>query len=138
MHLYNHTLKPRARHLRTTMTDSERRLWERLRRKQLLSVQVYRQKPIGPYIVDFYVPQVGLIIEIDGSQHLDDMHVTQDAQRNTYLQRQGLQVLRFHTTDVLQKLDEVVEVIFRVMEERMGGRKARKIPPSPPLSKGGT
>jgi hypothetical protein len=36
------------------MTDAESRLWHRVRRKQILGVQFYWQKPIGPYIVDFY------------------------------------------------------------------------------------
>jgi very-short-patch-repair endonuclease len=116
---YNHTLKHRARHLRAHMTDSERRLWERLRRKQLLGVQVYRQKPLGPYIVDFYAARVGLVIEIDGSQHLAEDHAAQDAQRDAYLQHRGVQVLRFHNVDVLQKLDEVVEVIFRAIAEKL-------------------
>jgi very-short-patch-repair endonuclease len=129
MRHYHHTLQDHARHLRASMTDSERRLWERLRRKQLWGIQVYRQKPTGPYIADFYAPRVGLVIEIDGSQHLEGEHVTQDAQRDAYLQCQGLQVLRFHTTDVLQKLDEVVEVIYRVMKDKIDVRRPGINPP---------
>ena len=49
---YKPQLKPLARRLRAEMTDTEHRLWFRLRRKQLLGVQFYRQKPIGKYIVD--------------------------------------------------------------------------------------
>jgi len=90
---------------------------------------MYRQKPLGPYIVDFYAPKVEMVIEIDGAQHLEDAHVTRDAQRDAYLQRQGLRVLRFHNIDVLQRLDEVVEVIFREMEVRLGGGDLHKNPP---------
>ena len=50
---YNRNLKKPARYLRKKMTDSEQMLWYRLRRKQLLGVQFYRQKPIGKYIVGF-------------------------------------------------------------------------------------
>ena len=50
---YNNRLRPKARDLRKNMTDSENVLWSRLRRKQLLGVQFYRQKPIGNYVVDF-------------------------------------------------------------------------------------
>ena len=53
---YKPQLKPLARRLQAAMTDAEHRLWFRLRRKQLLGVQFYRQKPIGKYIVDFYAP----------------------------------------------------------------------------------
>ncbi len=57
---YNPQLKTKARTLRITLTDAEQRLWERLRRKQILGVQFYRQKPIGNYIVDFYAPAARL------------------------------------------------------------------------------
>jgi very-short-patch-repair endonuclease len=138
MHPYNNALKQPARHLRTTMTDTEQQLWVRLRRKNLLGVQFYRQKPLGNYIVDFYAPRAGLIVEIDGAQHLEEAHAARDAQRDAYLVGQGLQVLRFHTTQILQELDAVVEVIFRMLEERLAaGGKQPEIPPFPPLQKGG-
>jgi len=53
--------------LRRNATDAERHLWQRLRRKQILDVQLYRQKPIGDYIADFYAPAVKLVIELDGA-----------------------------------------------------------------------
>ena len=67
---YNPALKDRARQLRAHMANSELALWSRLRLKQVLGVQVYRQKPIGNYIVDFYAPRAQLVVEVDGSQHL--------------------------------------------------------------------
>ena len=67
---YKPQLRPLARRLRAAMTDAEHRLWFRLRRKQLLWVQFYRQKPIGKYIVDFYAPAVALVIEVDGGQQI--------------------------------------------------------------------
>ena len=60
---YNPRLKTRARSLRTNLTDAEKHLWNRLRRKQILGVQFYRQRPIGHYIVDFYAPAVRLVVE---------------------------------------------------------------------------
>ncbi len=50
---YRSNLKPTGRRLRSEMTECERLLWSRLRRKQLHGVQFYRQKPIGNYIVAF-------------------------------------------------------------------------------------
>ena len=64
---YKRHLKGKARELRKNMTDSERVLWSRLRGKQLLGVQFYRQKPIGEFIVDFYAPKTKLVVEVDGS-----------------------------------------------------------------------
>ena len=60
---YNPGLKPPARVLRRTMTDAERLLWSRVRGKQIGPVPVYRQKPLGGYIVDFYAPKAKLVIE---------------------------------------------------------------------------
>jgi very-short-patch-repair endonuclease len=72
---YNPRLKAKARGLRSALTDAEQRLWNRLRRKQILGVQFYRQKPIGNYIVDFYAPAARLVIEVDGAQHAETAHV---------------------------------------------------------------
>lgn len=54
MQPYNKYLKLPSRDLRNSMTDAEQLLWQRLRRKQILGLQFYRQKPILNFIVDFY------------------------------------------------------------------------------------
>jgi len=130
---YNHLLKQNAHRLRIQMTEVEKQLWSRLRRKQIQEVQFYRQKPIGNYIVDFYAPKAKLVIELDGSQHLEVANQYKDAKRDAYLQALGLQVLRFNNLQVLQEIDAVMEVIFRKVTEQL-----KKIPPNPPFSKGGT
>ncbi len=71
---YNPHLRDKARHLRKNLTDSEAALWSRLRNKQLLGIQFYRQKPIGEYIVDFFAPRARLVVEVDGAQHLGGSH----------------------------------------------------------------
>ena len=95
MRHYNPNLKPHARRLRRALTDAELRLWSRVRRKQILGVPFYRQKPIGPYIVDFFAPRAGLVVEVDGSQHQEAHGRAADARRDAYLRGQKLQVLRF-------------------------------------------
>ena len=102
------------------MTNSEQMLWAHLRRKQLLGVQFYRQKPIGNHIVDFYSPKVKLVIEVDGSQHFEPNHAQKDLARKKYLQTQGLLVLRFDNLQVLQKTDEVMGKIYGVVATRLG------------------
>jgi len=129
---YKAQLKHRARQLRKNMTDSERVLWSRLRGKQLLSVQFYRQKPIGEYIVDFYAPRTKLVVEVDGSQHMEAEHVEKDKHRDEYLAAVGLRVLRFNSREVLEETDAVMEVIYSATEERL----QREIPLGPPLRKG--
>ncbi len=97
------------------MTDSERKLWARLRGKQLGGIQFYRQKTIGNFIVDFYAPKANLVIEVDGSQHLEANHLEKDRQRDSFLRGQRLQVLRFTNLQVLQEMDGVLELIFKVI-----------------------
>jgi len=113
MLLYKPHLKARARSLRNNLTDAEQRLWNRLRRKQVSGIQFYRQKPIGNYIVDFYAPLVQLVVEVDGSHHLDGIQAKHDKQRNEYLERLGFKVLRFDDRQVLMQTDAVVEEIFQ-------------------------
>lgn len=112
---YERYLKPYSRRLRRDMTDAERRLWLHIRRKQLHGVQFYRQKPIGRYIVDFYAPAAGLVIELDGGQHFDAAGMARDAVRDDYLRQQGLLVLRFDDGQMLRETDAVVEVIRRAI-----------------------
>lgn len=126
---YNQNLKPLARNLRGNMTDAEQRLWSRLRRKQVLNVQFYRQKPLAGYIADFYCAVAKLVIELDGAQHLETAAQERDQQRTAALQKLGLRVIRFDNRQVLLELEAVMSVIFAEV--------AKAIPPSPPFAKGG-
>jgi very-short-patch-repair endonuclease len=126
---YNPRLKGRARSLRANLTDAEQRLWARLRRKQILGVQFYRQKPIGNYIADFYAAAAQLVVEVDGSQHFDLAQAEHDRRRAAYLEELGLRVVRYTDRQVLLELDSVAEEIFRAVKE--------KIPLNPPFFKGG-
>jgi very-short-patch-repair endonuclease len=130
---YNAHLKDKARQLRKNVTDSERALWARLRNKQLLGVQFYRQKPIGEHIVDFSAPKAKLVVEVDGSQHMQGDNAQKDRSRDEYLASLGLMVLRFNSREVLEESDAVVEVICQIMTESLSA----EIPPNPPLIKGG-
>ena len=116
---YRENLKTNARELRSNLTQAEARLWRRVRKKQLLGVQFYRQKPIGPYIVDFYAPAARLVVELDGSQHFEEEHQQSDQQRDSLMEQQGLLVLRFTNHQVLQQLDDVLRTLFEVVAQRV-------------------
>jgi very-short-patch-repair endonuclease len=116
---YNPQLKTRARTLRTHLTDAEQRLWSRLRGKQILGIQFYRQKPIGNYIVDFYAPTARLVIEVDGAHHLEVVQARYDRQRSESLEESGLKVLRFDDRQVLLELESVTQVIFCAVDESL-------------------
>ena len=115
---YRSSLKTNARKLRSDMTDAEQTLWEKLRRKQLHGVQFYRQKPIGPYIVDFHAPAARLVLEIDGSQHFETDATKRDTIRDDYLVKLGLHVLRFDNLQVLKETEAVLNVIDTAVRER--------------------
>ena len=103
-----------AKALRSSATDAEIRLWYHLRAKRLGGLNFRRQHPISPYIVDFYCEALRLVIELDGSQHDEDV----DRTRTQALQRQGLVILRFWDNQVMQEIDAVLEAILNFARER--------------------
>lgn len=107
---YNTELKTRSRILRKSQTDAERKLWSKLRRKQILDLKFYRQFSIGNYILDFYCPARKLAIELDGSQHMQQLEY--DNNRLKYLQKQEITILRFWDNDVFKNIDGVLEKIY--------------------------
>lgn len=115
MQPYNKNLKYNARQLRNNMTEAEQKLWLRLRQKQLLGLQFYRQKPILNFIVDFYCPAASLIIECDGSQHLNEKGLQYDLVRDQALTQLNLTVLRFNNLQILHELDAVIQTIENVI-----------------------
>jgi len=94
------------------MTDAERVLWSRVRGKQLKGLQIYRQRIIGNYIIDFYCPGAKLAIEIDGGQHYTDEGVREDKKRDDYLKSLGIKVLRFSDREVLENIEGAIERIW--------------------------
>ena len=108
-----------ARMLRKNQTDAERALWQRLRNRQLLGVKFRRQVPIKGYVADFAALEIKLIIELDGSQHIDNKEA--DEIRTGFLQREGYKVIRFWNNDVLLRIDYVLEFIFQAVSCRQSG-----------------
>lgn len=102
-------MRERARALRAGMTDAEQRLWRELRGRRLAGLKFRRQKPLGRYIVDFVCLERGLVVELDGGQHAEQ--IDYDRLRDTWLHSQGLVVLRFWNHEVLQQTDAVLERI---------------------------
>ena len=114
MQPYNKNLKQPSRDLRNNMTDAEQLLWQKLRRKQILGLQFYRQKPILNFIVDFYCSAADLVIECDGGQHYTEDGRSADQIRDQALSELGLVVLRFSNGQILTEIDVVVEQIYCV------------------------
>jgi len=115
-----------ARTLRTTSTDAEHKLWYHLRARRLSGFKFRRQHPVPPYVADFYCDELRLVIELDGSQHSEEI----DSTRTHALERQGLFVLRFWDNQVWQDTDAVLEAILTVARDRTLS------PTPPPMGEG--
>ena len=105
-----------ARRLRHEATDAERRLWSRLRNRQVGGVKFRRQVPIGTFVADFASVEARLVIEVDGSQHAEAAEA--DRPRSDALGDAGYLVLRFWNNDVIENIDGVVREIERTLAAR--------------------
>ncbi len=115
---YFEKLKPYSRQLRSNSTECEKLLWNKLRKKQIMEVQFYRQKPLATFIVDFYAPSIQLVIEVDGGQHFSKKESIHDQEKDTYLQQLGLKVMRFTNHEIRQELQGVLETIYQYVREK--------------------
>ena len=73
---------------------------------------VHRQKVIGQYIVDFYIAEGKIVIELDGSQHYEYAGKQKDALRDEYLSSLGISVLRYSNLDVMRNFNSVCQDIW--------------------------
>ncbi|MBO6088287.1 endonuclease domain-containing protein [bacterium] len=109
-----------AKYLRKNMTDCEQKLWYYLRGKRFFGYKFKRQVPIDKYVVDFLCTDTNLIIELDGSQHLNDKK-QYDIERDNYLSQKGYRIIRILDND-LKNIESVLEFIYKNIE---------KVTPSP-------
>jgi very-short-patch-repair endonuclease len=110
-----------ARILRKSPTNAERLLWNHLRRRQLAGFKFRRQHSVGVYICDFACVEALVVVELDGSQHVERSNY--DARRDSFLRSNGFRVLRFWNDDVLSRTEVVLETIFEALHRpEMDGR----------------
>jgi len=102
-----------VRSLRRDMTDAERRLWSRLRRRQMAGFKFRRQHQIGLYICDFASVEAGVAIELDGSQHVEQ--AVYDSRWDAFIRGAGFRVLPFWNADVLARTDQIIETIYEAL-----------------------
>jgi very-short-patch-repair endonuclease len=106
----------RAGELRREPTPAERKLWSVLHGNKLNGVSFRRQHAIGNYIVDFVSIKKKLIIELDGSQHLEQTEY--DEERTKYLESQGYKVIRFWNNQVEKEIDRVLRILDSILDDR--------------------
>ena len=99
----------RARGLRRGSTFPERLLWSRLRNGRCAGLKFRRQHALGPYVADYFCASARIVVELDGRSQ--DGQEARDGERQNYLERHGLRVIRFTNDEVLANLEGVVEGI---------------------------
>ncbi len=110
--------KQRRKELRRNQTKAEKTLWRHVQNRRFYGMKFYRQYSAGPYILDFYCPQMKLAVELDGGQHACDANRQYDTSRTEYLQALGIEIVRFWNHEVLNHTKGVL------------ARMAEKLPPS--------
>ena len=108
----------RARDLRAASTDVEHKLWSVLRNRQLAGAKFRRQLPIDRYFADFACLEARLIVELDGSQHMEAQ--AYDAERTRALEAAGWFVMRFWNNEVIDNIQGVAEAILAQLKLARG------------------
>jgi very-short-patch-repair endonuclease len=98
-----------AKRLRANSTDAERKLWSILHAGRLAGLKFKRQVPLDGYVLDFVCFEAKLIIEADGSQHLES---PRDQARDAHFAALGYRTLRFWNTDILTNVGGVATAIL--------------------------
>ncbi len=94
------------------MPQAEIMLWSKLRGKNVNGYKFRRQYSVGPYIVDFYCPEMRLAVEIDGESHFIAGSKDHDRKRQEFIESAGIHVLRFTNTDIYERMEGVLETIL--------------------------
>ena len=106
-----------AKELRKNMTKEEKHLWYDFLRHY--PTKFLRQKILGRYIADFYCPKANLVIELDGSQHFEEIGLVKDEKRTVFLEQYGILVIRITNLEISQNFEGVCEYIDKLVKKRI-------------------
>ena len=112
----NKLLKERARELRKAGNLAEVIFWQTFKDKKKIGFDVDRQVIIGNYIVDFFIPELGLVFEIDGSSH--DGKIEYDTERDNFMESLNLQIVRISDIDVKKNIQSIYNFVLKTIKER--------------------
>ena len=113
---YNRAIKNYAQQNRSNSTKAEWLIRNLLLKQRPCWYKFLRQKPIGPFIADFYCSALGIVIEIDGSSH--DHKADYDARRTAFINQYGIIVIRYTNKQVINHVHELKQDLERVIWER--------------------
>ena len=115
----NKELVRNAKVLRNNMTRAEIILWSRLRERKINGYKFRRQQPILYYIVDFYCPELKLIIEVDGEIHSLQEKTSYDIKRDNILKINGYYIIRLTNLEIETDLDSTINKIILYINENL-------------------
>ncbi len=113
----------KAKLLRDSMTDAEKRLWKLLSKNKIMGLRFRPQHPIDRFIADFYCHRIKLIIEVDGGIHNNPENKEYDIGRTFELERFDLKVIRFTNEEIVFNFDNVKQEILKSCSQRMAELK---------------
>lgn len=109
--------KAQRKYLRNNMTKAEVMLWSKLKGRNMLDYKFRRQHGIENYIVDFYCPELNLVIEVDGESHYTLEGKKHDETRTEFLNELDIYILRFTNPQVKQNLEGVLKDIISAIKK---------------------
>jgi len=120
IHFNRHGERDKRRFLRNNPTESEKTLWQCLRKKKILGYKFRRQYGIDAFIVDFYCPKAKLAIEIDGEIHKSRDVMLADRKRQEYIEQFGITFLRFTNAEIENDIRQVISLIKQKIDYLKG------------------
>ena len=131
MNYSNHLVTKEYRQLlRKAATPSERMIWKRLQKRQIDGYKFRQQHGMGPYVLDFYCPELRLCIEVDGDIHDLPENKEKDRERTIFLNQNRIEVIRFRNEEINENIEDVINRIKEKIEE-IHGKKQLFRPPTP-------
>ena len=123
--------------LRNNSTAPEAILWRTLKGKQIDGLKFRRQFGLGPYVLDFYCPEIKLCIELDGEVHKSYEQSQYDEIRTRFMASNNIKVIRFENDVVYRNIEAIKETIkeHKRMWER-GRPSMDQTTPTPPTQEG--
>jgi very-short-patch-repair endonuclease len=120
--------------MRREMSLPEVILWQLVRGGKVHGLRFRRQHPVGPFVLDFYCAERKLAIEVDGLAHDNAERFEQDERRTMWLNNQGIQVIRFMASDILDP--QAFEAVMMTVAEIAAPSTSFAGPPPPPRGGG--
>jgi very-short-patch-repair endonuclease len=125
-----------ARVLRKRSTPAERKLWSRLRNRQLIGMKFRRQQPVGDRIADFLCEEAALAIELDGSGHHRHFNQAADLDKELEFHENGIRIIRFENSVVMTDIDSVLnQIIYAIDPEKSLWAEPKKSEAGAPVTK---